>query len=54
MDILPGGGIEIIDYKTGATIPSQKDVDNNLQLSFLCTCGNKNPNRTVGKVAGEK
>ena len=29
-----GSGIEIIDYKTGATVPSQKDVDKNLQLSF--------------------
>jgi len=26
--------IEIVDYKTGATIPSQKEVDNNLQLTF--------------------
>ena len=34
VDILPDGTIEVIDYKTGATIPSQKDVDNNLQLSF--------------------
>ena len=30
----PDGTIEIIDYKTGATIPTQKDVDKNLQLSF--------------------
>ncbi len=30
----PDGTIEIIDYKTGATIPTQKDVDRNLQLSF--------------------
>lgn len=40
VDILPACAgrpdetIEIIDYKTGATIPPQKDVDKNLQLSF--------------------
>jgi DNA helicase II / ATP-dependent DNA helicase PcrA len=34
LDILTKDKIEIIDYKTGATIPSQNDVDNNLQLSF--------------------
>ncbi len=28
------GGIEIIDYKTGARIPTQKEVDKNLQLSL--------------------
>jgi DNA helicase-2/ATP-dependent DNA helicase PcrA len=34
VDVLPDGSIEIIDYKTGASIPSQKEVDKNLQLSF--------------------
>lgn len=34
VDAFPDGSIEIIDYKTGATIPTQKDVDKNLQLSF--------------------
>lgn len=34
VDKLKDGTIEIIDYKTGATIPSQKEVDKNLQLSF--------------------
>lgn len=34
VDDLGGGMIEIVDYKTGATIPTQKDVDKNLQLSF--------------------
>jgi len=46
-----GGGIEIMDYKTGATIPSQKDVDKNLQLTFYALAAttireepfNKNP-----------
>lgn len=34
VDRLSDGSIEIIDYKTGATIPSQREVDKNLQLSF--------------------
>ena len=34
MDKLPGGKIEIIDYKTGANIPTQKEIDHNLQLTF--------------------
>jgi DNA helicase-2/ATP-dependent DNA helicase PcrA len=34
VDVFPGGSLEIIDYKTGATIPSQKEVDKNLQLTF--------------------
>lgn len=29
-----GGGIEIIDYKTGANVPTQKQVDHDLQLTF--------------------
>ncbi|HEY2887443.1 MAG TPA: PD-(D/E)XK nuclease family protein, partial [Candidatus Limnocylindrales bacterium] len=33
IDRLPGGGIEVIDYKTGR-ITSQKDVGDNLQLSI--------------------
>ena len=34
VDELGDGRVEIIDYKTGATIPTQKEVDKNLQLSF--------------------
>jgi DNA helicase-2/ATP-dependent DNA helicase PcrA len=34
VDILPGGKIEIIDYKTGANIPTQKQIDHDLQLTF--------------------
>ena len=34
VDKLPGGKIEIIDYKTGANIPTQKEIDHNLQLTF--------------------
>jgi len=34
IDVFEDGSIEVIDYKTGATIPSQKEVDKNLQLTF--------------------
>ena len=34
VDDLGGGRFEVIDYKTGANVPSQKDVDKDLQLSF--------------------
>jgi DNA helicase-2/ATP-dependent DNA helicase PcrA len=34
VDDLGNGRLEIIDYKTGATIPTQKEVDKDLQLSF--------------------
>lgn len=34
VDILPDGKIEIIDYKTGANIPTQKEIDNDLQMTF--------------------
>ncbi len=34
VDVLSGGLVEIIDYKTGAAVPSQREVDRNLQLSF--------------------
>jgi DNA helicase II / ATP-dependent DNA helicase PcrA len=34
VDELADGRLEIIDYKTGASIPTQKGVDKDLQLSF--------------------
>lgn len=34
IDDLGGGRYEVIDYKTGEKIPTQKDVDKNIQLSF--------------------
>ena len=34
VDDLGGGRFEVIDYKTGAKVPSQKEVDKDLQLSF--------------------
>jgi RecB family exonuclease len=34
VDLESGDMIKILDYKTGATIPTQKEVDRNLQLTF--------------------
>ncbi|HSX49303.1 MAG TPA: ATP-dependent DNA helicase [Candidatus Saccharimonadales bacterium] len=34
VDELPDGSIEIIDYKTGANVPTQKEVDHDKQLTF--------------------
>lgn len=34
VDKISGGKIEIIDYKTGANIPTQKQVDSDFQLTF--------------------
>lgn len=49
VDSLPGGGIEIVDYKTGATIPTQKEVDENLQLSFYALAATSIPTAPFGK-----
>jgi DNA helicase-2/ATP-dependent DNA helicase PcrA len=51
LDTLPGGVVEIVDYKTGATIPSQKEVDNNLQLSFYALAATSIPQEPFGKKA---
>jgi CRISPR/Cas system-associated exonuclease Cas4 (RecB family) len=34
VDVLKSDKLEIIDYKTGATIPTQRQVDKDLQLTF--------------------
>lgn len=49
VDDIGNGTIEIIDYKTGATIPSQRDVDKNLQLSFYALAATKIPNAPFAK-----
>ena len=50
VDVLPDGTIEIIDYKTGATIPTQKEVDKNLQLSFYALAATSIPQPPFGRV----
>ena len=50
LDVLPGGMVEIVDYKTGATIPSQKEVDENLQLSFYALAATSIPQEPFGRA----
>lgn len=50
VDDLGNGEIEIVDYKTGATIPLQRDVDRNLQLSFYALAATKIPTPPFGKT----
>jgi DNA helicase-2/ATP-dependent DNA helicase PcrA len=49
-DILEDGTLEITDYKTGATIPSQKEVDNNLQMTFYALAATTIPDLPFGKT----
>lgn len=49
VDDLGNREIEIIDYKTGATIPTQRDVDKNLQLSFYALAATKIPGEPFGE-----
>jgi len=49
VDDIGNGTIEIIDYKTGATMPTQKDVDKNLQLSFYALAATKIPTAPFAK-----
>lgn len=55
VDELPDGSIEIVDYKTGASIPSQKEMDENRQLTFYATAlahlPELFPGRDVEKIA---
>lgn len=53
VDRLSDGSIEIIDYKTGATIPSQKEVDKNLQLSLYALAATQIPTEPFGKKPKE-
>lgn len=50
VDDLGNNEIEIVDYKTSATIPTQKDVDRNLQLSFYALAATKIPSVPFGKT----
>ncbi|MCX6704024.1 MAG: ATP-dependent DNA helicase [Candidatus Woesebacteria bacterium] len=50
VDDLGNGEIEIVDYKTGANLPLQKDVDKNLQLSFYALGATKIPTTPFGKT----
>lgn len=49
VDALPDGRIEIIDYKTSNKVPTQKEVDKNLQLTLYALAATKVPEIGRGK-----
>jgi len=52
VDKLPDGTVEIIDYKTGKRMPSQKQVDNNIQLSlYAIGLRNRWPNLSLDNLS---
>lgn len=53
VDSLESGRIEIIDYKTGNKIPSQKEVDSNMQLSIYALAASQIPNPPFNKKPDE-
>ena len=53
VDALPDGMLHIVDYKTGATLPSQKEVDNNLQLTFYALAAASIKEEPFGKGAND-
>jgi len=44
-----GRGIEIVDYKTGDRVPSQKEADNDLQLTIYALAATKIKSEPFGK-----
>lgn len=50
VDELKNGGVEIIDYKTGANVPSQKDIDSDLQMTIYALAATQVLQRPIEKV----
>lgn len=46
-------GIEIIDYKTGANVPTQKEVDHDLQLTIYALAATQLVGEPFGRKPGE-
>ena len=53
VDRLSNGEIEIIDYKTGARIPEQKDVDHNDQLTLYALAASQIKSLTFSRPIGK-
>ena len=41
VDVLPDGSVEVVDYKSGRDILTQKEADKNLQMSFYAIAASK-------------
>lgn len=50
VDLLSDDIIEIWDYKTGANVPTQKEVDHNLQLTFYALAANMLKEKPFNKL----
>ena len=50
IDDIGSGMIEIVDYKTGAKVPTQREVDKNLQLSFYALAASTIRERPFGQT----
>jgi len=44
------GKIEIIDYKTGANVPTQKDIDLDLQMTIYALAAMEKLNKTIDQI----
>ena len=53
IDTLPDGKIEIIDYKTGKNVPTEKKVREDLQLSFYALAATEIQDGVLGKTPEE-
>ncbi|MDO8488234.1 MAG: UvrD-helicase domain-containing protein [bacterium] len=53
VDELVDGSIEIIDYKTGAKVPTQKEIDSDLQMSFYALAATSLRQPPLGKDPDE-
>lgn len=50
IDDLGNGGVEIIDYKTGANVPTQKDIDADLQMTIYALAASELLQRPIEKI----
>lgn len=53
IDLLKDKKIEIIDYKTGNNIPDEKELENNLQLTFYALAATHVNDKILNKKPGE-
>ena len=51
VDVLSDGTVEIVDYKTGAKVPTQAQADNDLQLTFYAIAATSIAEKPLGVKA---
>ena len=50
VDDLGDGVVEIIDYKTGANVPSKRDIDINLQMTVYAMAAAETMQKSIEKI----